>query len=164
MKKKFALFTIISLAFLSCNQKSPTQFSRAALNEQMIALDGETVTFESILEKHEGKTILITIWATWCRDCNEELPRIKAFQQQNNDVDYVFLSLDRSIKNWKKGIQKFDIKGDHYFMPLGWDGPFVDFMDLDWITRYMVINPQGGIKVFKGVKVNSKDIRESLTN
>ena len=159
MMKKFILLAFI---LLSCDQKTPTQFTEAALNEQMITLNGEVVTFETILEKHRGKTVLITIWATWCRDCNAELPRIKEMQQQKNDVDYVFLSLDRSVENWKKGIQKFGINGDHYFLPSGWNGPFVDFIDLDWITRYMVIDPQGHIKVFKAIKVNGKDIRESL--
>jgi hypothetical protein len=49
-------------------------------------------------------------------------------------------------------------------MPSGWDGPFVDFIDLDWISRYMVIGPEGNIKLFKAIKVNNTNLRESLTN
>ena len=48
-------------------------------------------------------------------------------------------------------------------MPKGWDGDFVNFIDLDWITRYMIIDPQGNIKIFEAVKVNNKYLRESLT-
>lgn len=162
MMKKIIPFALILLCFLNCNTNTPTQFSDAALNEQMIGLNGHVITFESILEKHKGKTVLITIWATWCRDCSAELPRVKEMQQQKNDVDYVFLSLDRSIENWKLGIKKFDIHGENYFMPSGWGGSFVDFIDLDWITRYMVIDPLGHIEVYKAIKVNSKIIRESL--
>ncbi len=162
--KRINLVVLTCACFLSCNKKTPTQFSEAALQEQFVTLDGETITFESILEKHQGKTILITIWATWCRDCISELPRVKKVQQENKDVVYVFLSLDRSIENWKRGISKLEIEGDHYFMPSGWDGSLVDFIDLNWITRYMVIDPQGHIKVYRAIKVNNKDIRESLTN
>jgi thiol-disulfide isomerase/thioredoxin len=162
MKKNILLLLLIS--FVSCNNETPTQFSEGALQEQLVTVDGETITFESILEKHKGKTILITIWATWCRDCNEEMPRIKALQSENNEVDYVFLSLDRTPEKWKQGISKFEIKGDHYFMPAGWNGPFVDFIDLDWITRYMVVDAQGTIKLFKAIKINNKHLRESLTN
>jgi hypothetical protein len=79
-------------------------------------------------------------------------------------VVYVFLSLDRTLEKWKKGISKFEIKGDHYFMPAGWNGPFVDFIDLDWITRYMVIDTQGHIKVYKAIKINNNQLRQSLTN
>lgn len=162
MMKKIIALLLILLCFSSCNTITPTQFSETTLKEQMIELNSNVVTFESILEKHQGKMVLITIWATWCKDCHSELPRVKEMQQQENDVDYVFLSLDRSIENWKLGIDKFDIKGDHYFLPSGWDGPFVDFIDLDWITRYIVVDPQGNIKVFKAIKVNSKVIRKSL--
>ena len=90
------ILLVLLLSFVGCSKETPTQFSEAALQEQFVALNGETVNFESILEKHKGKTILITIWATWCRDCISEMPRIKEVQQLNNDVVYVFLSLDRS--------------------------------------------------------------------
>lgn len=161
MKMKLILM-VLCVSFLSCKTETPTQFSVAALQEQFVTLNGETVTFDSILEKHRGKTILITIWATWCRDCISEIPRIKEVQQQKNDVVYVFLSLDRTFENWIKGISKFEIKGDHYFMPKGWDGDFVNFIDLDWITRYMLIDPQGNIMIYEAVKVNNKYLRESL--
>ncbi|MGM5469808.1 TlpA family protein disulfide reductase [Flavobacteriaceae bacterium LMO-SS05] len=161
---KLKLVALTFICFLSCHTESPTQFSEVALEEQLVAYTGETVNLESILEKHKGKTILFTFWATWCRDCIEELPRIKKVQQENNGVVYVFLSLDKSIENWVSGISKLDIKGDHYFIPSGWDGPLIDFIDLDWITRYMVVGPTGQIKVFKAIKVNNNQIRENLIN
>lgn len=163
MKKKIISLVILSLSLLSCKKETPIQFSEVALQEQFITLNNEPVNFDSILEKHKGKTTLIIIWASWCRDCLGELPRIKEYQQQNNEVDYVFLSLDRSIQSWKNGISKFDIIGDHYFLPSGWNGPFIDFIDLDWVTRYMVIDPNGNIKIFKSTKINNKYLRESLT-
>ena len=164
MKKIILLLFLSSLSILSCNKETPNQFSDTALQEQMLTVNGEPIAFESILEKHKGRTTLLIIWATWCRDCLGELPRIKEFQQQNKEADYVFLSLDKSIETWKNGISKFNIKGDHYLLPSGWNGPFVDFIDLDWVTRYMVIDPIGKIKVFKAVKINNKDLRKSLTN
>jgi len=163
MKKKIISLVILSLSLLSCKKETPIQFSEVALQEQFITLNNEPVNFDSILEKHKGKTTLIIIWASWCRDCLGELPRIKEYQQQNNEVDYVFLSLDRSIQSWKNGISKFEIKGEHYFLPSGWNGPFIDFIDLDWVTRYMVIDPNGNIKIFKSTKINNKYLRESLT-
>jgi len=161
--KNIILFVLILLSALSCKEK-PTQFSKVALEEQFETIDGKLVTFQSILEKHKGKTILLTFWATWCSDCREELPRVKALQQEKTEIDYVFLSIDRSVAKWKQGITQFAIEGDHYFMPLGWDGPFADFIDLDWITRYMVISPQGNIELFEAVKANNINLKESLKN
>lgn len=164
MKKKIILLLILNLGLVSCNKETPTQFSEVALQEQFLTLNGDPLTFESILKKHKGKTTLIIIWAAWCRDCLGELPRIKEFQQQNNEVDYVFLFLDRSIESWKNGISKFNIIGDHYLLPSGWKGPFVDFIDLDWVTRYLVVDHTGKIKIFKATKINNKYLRESLIN
>lgn len=163
MKKKIILLLLFNLYLFSCNKEIPTQFSEAALQEQFLTQNGDPVSFESILEKHKGKTTLIIIWATWCRDCLGELPRIKEFQKQKNEVDYVFLSLDRSIETWKKGVSKFDIIGDQYLLPTGWIGPFVDFIDLDWVTRYIVLDSKGEIKMFRATKINNKYLRESLT-
>ena len=134
------------------------------MREQFETTDGKLVTFESILEKHKGKTVLMTFWATWCKDCRQELPRVKALQQEKTEIDYVFLSIDRSVEKWKQGITQFGIEGDHYFIPLGWDGPFSDFINLDWITRYMVIDPKGKIKLFEAIKANNINLRESLNN
>lgn len=164
MKKKIILLLILNLGLVSCNKETPTQFSEVALLEQFLTLNGDPFTFESILKKHNGQTTLIIIWASWCRDCLGELPRIKEFQQQNNEVDYVFLSLDRSIESWKNGISKFNIIGDHYLLPSGWKGPFVDFIDLDWVTRYLVVDHTGKIKIFKATKINNIYLRESLIN
>ena len=39
--------------------------------------------FQNILLKHQGKKILIDIWASWCRDCVVTLPELKKLQQEN---------------------------------------------------------------------------------
>ena len=75
--RKIALVTLVILTVWSC-KKEPIRFSEVALQEQFETIDGKTITFESILEKHKGKTILLTFWATWCSDCRQELPRVKA--------------------------------------------------------------------------------------
>ncbi|RIA08987.1 thioredoxin-like protein [Flavobacteriaceae bacterium MAR_2010_72] len=160
--KYLFIIPLFLVTILSCQTEEPTQFSEEALQDTFITINDETITFAKILEKHKGKTILIDIWATWCRDCIEEMPRVKALQQEVPDVVFVFLSLDRSTSSWKKGINTYNLKGDHYFMQSGWDGPFADFIDLDWISRYMVVGPDGQIKLFDAIKANNIHLREQL--
>ena len=62
----------------------------------------------------------------------------------------------------KKGIEKHQIQGEHFFMQSGWNGDFGDFLNLDWIPRYMVIGAEGEIKLFKAVKANDKRIKQIL--
>ena len=42
------------------------------------------------------------------------------------------------------------------------DGDFVDFINLGWIPRYMVINEQGEITLFKATNASDKNIIKAL--
>jgi hypothetical protein len=76
--------------------------------------------------------------------------------------DSFFLSVDKNQRNWKKGIEKYNIKGEHYYMQSGWSGDFGDFIDLDWTPRYIVVDKDQKIKLFEAVKANDKRIKEVL--
>lgn len=155
------MFTLLC-GFLGCNLEVPTHFSEEALNDTMVSLEGESVTLKSVLEQHKGKTILIDVWASWCKDCVVGMPVVKALQQEFADVEFLFLSEDRSEAAWKNGIEKYDIKGNHYFLKEGSNGPFTDFLNSNWIPRYMVIDKEGKIKLFKAKKATDKRIKEAL--
>lgn len=162
--KKMNYILIVLISFFSCNTTEPTQFSEEALNDIFITFKGEEVTFQSILEKHKGKTIVIDVWASWCGDCLKGMPKVKALQKDNKDVAYVFLSLDKGQKAWKKGIKKYDVVGDHYYMQSGWKGAFGKFLDLDWIPRYMVINKASEIVVYDVIEADDKNFIEAVKN
>jgi hypothetical protein len=87
---------------------------------------------------------------------------LKKLQKENPEVSYVFLSLDKTTNSWKKGIDRFQIKGEHYFMQEGKKGEFGDFLNLWWIPRYMVVNESGEITLFKATKITDKNILEAL--
>lgn len=160
--KKVNYLLILLLSIFSCNTEVPTQFSEEALNDTFITPQGESVAFKDILEVYKGKTIVIDIWASWCGDCIKGMPKVKALQKDYKDVVYVFLSLDRSQGAWKRGIKKYNVKGAHYFMQSGWKGAFGNFVNLNWIPRYMVINKQGNIELFKAVKADNDKLIEAL--
>ena len=160
--KKLLLVALFITTVLSCQNRVETQFSEAALNDQFVALSGESVEFKTILENHKGKTLFIDVWASWCKDCLEGLPSVKVLQAKHPEVDFVFLSLDKSQNAWKKGIDRLQIKGDHYFMQSGWKGAMGTFLDLDWIPRYMIIDQLGQIKVLKAIKTSDKTLLNIL--
>ncbi|GAA3653385.1 TlpA family protein disulfide reductase [Flavivirga jejuensis] len=160
--KKINYLLIVLISFLSCNTESPIQFSEAALNDTFMSFEGDEITFKSILEKHKGKTIVIDIWASWCGDCIKGMPKVKALQSEYKDVVYVFLSLDRGEAAWKRGIEKYQVKGDHYYMPSGKKCPFADFVKIDWIPRYMVINKANEIVVFNVIEADDDKLLKAL--
>ena len=161
--KKINYILIFVLSVLSCKaQETPTKFSEAALNDTFITLEGNSISFKEILEANQGKTILVDVWASWCKDCIGGMPKVKNLQKAHKNVTYVFLSLDKTQEAWKKGIEKYNVQGQHYFMQSGWKGPFGEFIQLDWIPRYMVIGQNGKIKLFKAIEADDRKIKKIL--
>lgn len=144
------------LVLTSCNKENPQQFTQEALKEILVSTKLEKTTLNQILEAHQGKTILIDVWASWCKDCIEALPKLKELQRNHEEVIYVFLSLDKAQSQWLNAIKKYKITGEHYFVPSGWDGELSDFLNLNWIPRYLVVDLDGSIKLFRAVKMNNK--------
>lgn len=153
---------IILISVLSCNTQEPTQFNEAALNDTFTTLQGNKKTLKTILEAHKGKTIVIDIWASWCGDCIEGMPKVKALQKTYKEAVYLFLSLDRGEAAWKRGIEKYQVEGEHYYMHSGKESSFADFVDISWIPRYMVINKEGSIELFNAIEADDEKILEAL--
>lgn len=159
---KNLIFICIVLGFLGCNLEKPTQFTTEALQDTFTDLNGNSMPFEEILTQYKGQTILIDVWASWCQDCIVGMPIVKKIQKEFPNVVYLFLSEDRTETAWKRGIQKYKIEGEHYFMTNGPDGPFADFLNSNWIPRYMVIDKDGKIKLYKAKSATDKRIKEAL--
>lgn len=161
MKKKY-LIGILLIGLMSCNSDMPIQFTEEALADSFVSLDGEPVSLETLLEEHKGKTFVINVWASWCSDCIRGMPDLKRLQAEFSDVEFLFLSEDRTIVSWKKAIRRYALNGHHYFMPEGNNGPFAKFLNSNWIPRYMVIGPNGNIKLFKVKKVTDPKLKQAL--
>ena len=159
--KKIALVFII--LFVSCTNNEPIQFSELALEEVVFDLNKNQFELKEVLQYFAGKKILIDIWASWCGDCIKGLPAVSALQKEFPEVVFLFLSVDTGKEAWKNGIQRFQIKGKHFNLPKGMKvGAFVDFIDLSWIPRYMVINELGMITLFNATKASDSRLQKAL--
>lgn len=162
MKKKLA-FLALALGLNACQSDSPTEFSNEALAEKLSSLEGQNTTLENVLSDYKGKTIVIDIWASWCPDCIKGMPKVVALQEQFPDVVYLFLSYDKTMESWKSGIEKYDVKGEHYLITSDWKGGgFKDAVSIDWIPRYMVVDKTGKIALFRAIEADDKKLIETL--
>ena len=160
MKKLILLFALV---LASCNFETPTQFSQEAYNDVLYSLDNKKITFKEVINQYKGKKVLIDVWASWCSDCIKGLPAVKQLQKEYPDVVFLFLSVDTKQNSWKNGVKRFNISGEHYNLPKGMkDGDLVDFLSTRWIPRYLVIDEEGNIKLFKATKATDKRITEAL--
>jgi len=162
MKKLLFLITLFFAVYLVKAQEN--SFSTEALNDVLLTSEGAEITFFEILDLYKGKTIVIDIWAGWCSDCVKGMPKVKKLQKRNKNVVFLFLSLDKSTEKWKKAIKTLNIKGEHYYLASGWKGDFCSSLELDWIPRYIVVNPEGEITLYKAIKADDERIIKALNN
>lgn len=90
MKKNilFALALVMSCFVYAQNAKFPQNIS-------IKAIDGKTV--KSSVIQNDGKPIIVSFWATWCKPCNRELNAIKEVYeewQEETGVKLVAISID----------------------------------------------------------------------
>lgn len=139
-------------------------FSDTALANPCYPLVGEQeYTFGDLLEQHKGKTIVVELWASWCGDCLEGLPKLKALQERaDEETVFLMLSIDKEVSKWRKAVAKHDIPGAHYRLKGAWEGDLCNFMKLDWIPRYFVVNPEGEIALFKAITADAPELLEVL--
>lgn len=159
MKRIFALVLLAGLS--ACSQ--PTEFSADTKTEKLQTLEGSSVTFSEILEKHKGKTLVIEVWASWCGDCVKAMPKFKALQAAHPEADYVFVSMDKAADKWKSGIEKHQLKGDHYWATDGMKGSWGTSVSLDWIPRYIIVGKDGKIATWRAVETDFDSMETTLT-
>lgn len=157
MKTLMVLLLLVS--FVQAQEKS---FSEAALNEKFLSENNVEINFSEILQQYKEKTIFIDIWASWCKDCIVGMPKVQKLREENPQVVFLFLSLDKETESWKHGIEKYGVVGENYFIPAGWKGDFCSSIDLDWIPRYMIVNSEGEISLYKAIETNDENLLKAL--
>jgi len=151
-------YILILFLLLAPSVFSQTQFTQEALDDVFLTRDQKEVPFSEILKQYKGKTIFIDIWAGWCGDRRKGMPDVKKLQKKHKNVVFLFLSLDKTPQSWGHAITALNIKGEHYFIASGWKGAFCSSIQLDWIPRYMIVNPEGEITLYKAVKDDDEKI------
>ncbi len=151
------------LGMTSCSKAQKTEFTKDALAEVMQSQTGEEITFQEILQTYKGKTIVIDIWASWCTDCIKGMPKVEALQAQFPEVVYLFLSYDKTPESWAAGIEKYQVKGAHYLIRSNWKGGgFKSAVDIDWIPRYLVVDPTGKIALYRAIEADDEQLIATL--
>jgi thiol-disulfide isomerase/thioredoxin len=161
MKKLLCLLSAFVMN-VSCTKAQEKQFSDEALAHKLTDISGAEISFKDILKKHEGKTIVIEAWASWCSDCVKNMPKLKELQAENPNVAFVFLSADKTPEAWKVGIEKHAITGDHYLMPGGMKGDFGKSINIDWIPRYIIVDKNGKVKLFRAIETDHDKVSDLL--
>lgn len=169
---RFNIFALIAFIFFlnSCQDAQKEYFDESSLAQQMFNTDMESTDLQSVLEDYKGEKVILKIWASWCADCIKSFVEIQRFQRENPEIPFIFISVDDSEEQWKNGLAKyvdrFEIKAEQYFFQTGWtkngENQFIDYINLTWIPRYMLIDENGKIEVFNAKDINSRRLQNQI--
>ncbi|MFD2909295.1 thioredoxin-like domain-containing protein [Flavobacterium ardleyense] len=160
--KKIIVLGAFVMSFFGCAQIEETSFKSEALQNQMVGTDHEPITFAEILKKNEGKTIVIDVWASWCSDCIKGMSKVNELQEKYPDATFLFISLDKTYDAWLVGIEKHEVKGEHYLVSDGMKGVFGKSINLTWIPRYMVVDKTGKIALYNVTEADDDKLIKTL--
>ncbi|MBO4306997.1 MAG: TlpA family protein disulfide reductase [Bacteroidales bacterium] len=114
-------------------------------NITLKTLDGKTV--ESSIIQNDGKPIIISFWATWCKPCNRELNAIKEVYdewREETGVKLVAISIDdaRSASRVKPHVDGNEWEYEVY---LDQNQEFKRAMNVINVPHTFLINGKGEI-------------------
>jgi len=159
--KKILATLALGLSLTSC-QAQETEFSKESLEAKLTTIDNKDISFEEILKQNEGKTIVIEVWASWCSDCIKSMPEVKELKANNPEVAFVNLSCDKTYDAWKSGVEKHEVSGENFLIKDGMKGEFGKSIKLDWIPRFIVVDKNGKIALFRAIEKDFELIQKTI--
>lgn len=107
-------------------------------------LDGSTVSLASL----RGKTVLINFWATWCKPCRSEMPRLAGWYRQLRGSGLVVLGVDQQED--RTAVAAFTRKLHiPYPIVLDGSGDVSARYDVAFLPTSLLIDPEGVVSSVK---------------
>lgn len=128
---------------------------------------GEEIDFQ---KKFKGKVVVVDFWATWCRPCVAEMPKLKDLYTKFNSrgLEIVGISLDNTPEQGGKDkllkfIKDNGLSWYQYYQGGGWESEFSKSWGVSSIPRVFIVDADG--KLFNtNARGKLEELAEYLLN
>ncbi len=129
------------------------------LKTYWVTTQQDSINLGAIFRQSKKPFQLVHFWATWCRPCIKQIPKLLAWEQQNQHaLEVISLSINEDKKTWLAYLNEHSQMTDSYHLPLGWDSDLCRDMNVKQIPFYMLIGSSSEV-VAQG---NLEDIEQYL--
>lgn len=91
------------------------------------------------------------------------LPKSEELYKNNPEVDFIYLSLERSREAFDKSLERFNLKEkENYWFSEGWKNKFNEYIELNWIPRFMIVDQQSGIAQYYSTSPEDPEIQKTI--
>jgi peroxiredoxin len=125
-------------------------------------IDGAVVNSDQL----RGRVVLLAFWATWCRPCIGELPRVQqVYQHYRNDPRVAIWVVDSGISNDTVQKQRRMISAEHWDLPFAEDSENLEHrMGLYGLPKLVLLDKTGRVRWVHDGFDGSEDLAGQLTN
>jgi thiol-disulfide isomerase/thioredoxin len=85
---------------------------------------------------------ILNTWATWCAPCIEEFPIFEKLKQENKDMNFIFMSIDKDSVRLSKFLNKHEFLNDITFENIEYRNAILNTLNNKksdaWISNYTV--------------------------
>lgn len=143
MKK--IIIGLLALSIFTNTSKAQSTEGRTLPSADLKTVEGKTVNSSKFT--NDGKPIIISFWATWCKPCKKELDAISEnFEewQKETGVKLIAISIDDSRSSGKVGTDAKSHAWD-YEIYIDQNQDFKRAMNVNNVPHTFIINGKGEI-------------------
>jgi len=135
--KRLIVAMLIMIFAISCGDNSANQTNSADADIQKVSKG----FIEQLKAEHQGKTMIVNFFASWCPPCRGETPDFVAAYEKHKDKNFVIigLSVDKSASDAVKFMKEFGITYPVYLA----DNSLGAEMSIGTIPTSMIYKPDG---------------------
>jgi thiol-disulfide isomerase/thioredoxin len=135
----------------------------------LINFKKEQISFKDILSKNREKYTVVDFWASWCAPCILSLPKSKELESKfSKNVEFIYLSLDKSYNPWQKAVEKFNLTNDKSFLIVNGANKNLQINDvkIQEIPRYFIYDQNGKLinSDYENISEVERFLLKNITN